>query len=147
MPNYGFKAYDKSSEIHFSKYNNSSFIRPDKDKPLPLLKNVDYSFNYRNIALEHDNNSIKFTLSADIIRDFKNKNLRFNFVPVVLNRSCSCVVNYADLYQRINKWNGKDNIVFYIRIIPLNLTTYFQYITRTTTDEKVGAIMIIGFRE
>lgn len=144
---YGFSAYDKSSEIYFAKYTNSTILRPDKDKQLPNLSNIDYNFRPTTEALRNDPNSIKFTIPSDIIRHFKSNNIKPNFIPVVLKTSCTCVLNYAELYKSIDNWDWRSDITFYIRIVPLSLTAYFQRIMRTGDKEKVSAVMIVGFKE
>lgn len=142
MPNYGFKVYGKSSEIHFSKYNNGIILAPDTDRPLPELVKIDFNFNPNTLP---DHASIKFTLKRDTILYFKTNGLNFNFIPVVLSKHVASVLNHKSILDQLKNWNGKD-IVFYLRLIPLNLTTYNQYLQRFAENRKIRALIIVGFQ-
>ena len=144
---YGFSAYNKSSEVYFAKYVNTTVLRPDKDKQLPILKNIDYNFRPNAESLKHDPNSVKFTLPSDLIRYFKSNNIKPNFVPAISNLSCNCVLNYAELYKNIDNWDWRSNIIFYVRVVPVSLTAYFQRIRRLGGDSKVVVLIVVGFRE
>lgn len=144
---YGFSAYNRSSEIYFAKYINSIVLRPDGDKQLPNLRDINFEYNPSTDAMRSDPNSVKFTLPSHIISHFKSNNIKPNFIPFASNPVCTCVLNYAELYKSIDSWNGWSGITFYVRILPVSTTAFYQYIQRSGYGEKVGASMIVGFKE
>lgn len=142
MPDYGFKVYNKSSEVHFSKYNNGVILTPDTDRALPNFNDIDFNFNPNTLP---DHATVKFTLKRDTILYFKNNGLNFNFIPIVLGKSLASVLNHKAILDQLKNWNGND-ITIYLRLIPMNLTAYYQVIRRNGNNRKVKALIIVGFQ-
>ena len=151
MLNYGFKAYDQTSEIYFTQYNNQYVLTNPISKSIEQVRQIDLSVPYHKQYYE-------FLLPAEVIRFFKENNLKFSFIPICghLGDRFKCLytafINYYELYKDLDKWDGRSHINLKVYIRPRNLNTYYQIIRRLTEkdDRYMSATIyirvLVGFR-
>lgn len=138
MPKYGFTAYDRSSEIHFSKFNNQYILKPAPNQDYIYLKDLDYGRNHRE----------RFILPHAVIKYFKDNDLNFHFLPVAIIKPTyyHVVIDTVDVFRKLDNWRGGD-IDLYLYYIPKSTSIFFQYIRRLSNDDRkvCQAKIIVGF--
>lgn len=151
MLNYGFKAYDKTSEIYFTQYNNQYVLNKPISKSIDQVRQIDLSLPYHKQYWE-------FLLPAEVIHFFRENNLKFAFIPICgysgdrFKCLYTALINYYDLYKDLDKWDGRSHIIFKVYIRPRNLTTYYQIIRRLTEEDDrnmsatINIRVLVGFR-
>ena len=141
MSAYGFSVHDKSSEIHFSKYNNNLLLKSDD---YVLFGNVD--FNINTMSPESSRNVLRYTIPSHVVRYYKENNLIFSFIPVSLTDSVTGLVCHRHFLNQFNSWSG-GNITVCVVATPLNLTAYYQYIQRDNNNKRfVQMGLLVGFQ-
>lgn len=151
MPSYGFKASDLTSEIYFTQYNNQYILRRPVSQSIEYVRQID-------IGIPYDRQYVEFSLPAEVIRFFKDNNLKFSFIPICggsgdrLRNVYTGIINYHNLYRDLDRWDGRSNINFKVYIRPRNLTTYYQIINRMTDKDdrndmaRIHVSVLVGFR-
>ena len=151
MLNYGFKAYDQTSEIYFTQYNNQYVLNKPISKSIDQVRQIDLSLPYHKQYWE-------FLLPAEVIHFFRENNLKFAFIPICgysgdrFKCLYTALINYYDLYKDLDKWDGRSHIIFKVYIRPRNLTTYYQIIRRLTEEDDrnmsatINIRVLVGFR-
>lgn len=151
MPNYGFKAYDLSSETYFTQFNNQYMITQ------PVARTIDY-VRQIDMELPYDRQYLEFVLPAWIIRFFKENGLKFAFIPLVgvgggrFNSLYTGIMNYQQLYRDLDNWDWRSDIRFKVYIRPRNLSVYAQIIRRMRdyddrkADAQINIRVLVGFR-
>lgn len=151
MPNYGFKAYDLSSETYFTQFNNQYMITQ------PVARTIDY-VRQIDMGLPYDRQYLEFVLPAWIIRFFKENGLKFAFIPLAgvdggrFNSLYTGIMNYQQLYRDLDNWDWRSDIRFKVYIRPRNLSVYAQIIRRMRdyddrkADAQINIRVLVGFR-
>lgn len=151
MPNYGFKAYDLSSETYFTQFNNQYMITK------PVARTIDY-VRQIDMGLPYDRQYLEFVLPAWIIRFFKENGLKFAFIPLAgigdgrFNSLYTGIMNYQQLYRDLDNWDWRSDIRFKVYIRPRNLSVYAQIIRRMRdyddrkADAQINIRVLVGFR-
>lgn len=151
MPNYGFKAYDLSSETYFTQFNNQYMIKQ------PVARTIDY-VRQIDMGLPYDRQYLEFVLPAWIIRFFKENGLKFAFIPLAglgdgrFNSLYTGIMNYQQLYRDLDNWDWRSDIRFKVYIRPRNLSVYAQIIRRMRdyddrkADAQINIRVLVGFR-
>lgn len=151
MPNYGFKAYDLSSETYFTQFNNQYMITQ------PVARTIDY-VRQIDMGLPYDRQYLEFVLPAWIIRFFKENGLKFAFIPLTgvgggrFNSLYTGIMNYQQLYRDLDNWDWRSDIRFKVYIRPRNLSVYAQIIRRMRdyndrkADAQINIQVLVGFR-
>ena len=151
MPNYGFKAYDLSSETYFTQFNNQYMITQ------PVARTIDY-VRQIDMGLPYDRQYLEFLLPAWIIRFFKENGLRFAFIPIAgvggadFGSLYTGIMNYQQLYRDLDNWDWRSDIRFRVYIRPRNLSVYAQIIRRMRdyddrkADAQINIRVLVGFR-
>nr|DAK68757.1 MAG TPA: hypothetical protein [Caudoviricetes sp.] len=151
MSKYGFKAYDRTSEIYFTQYNNQYVLTKPVSKSIEYVRQIDLSVPYNKQYYE-------FLLPAEVIHFFRENNLKFAFIPMCgyFGDSNKCLytalINYYDLYKELDRWDGRSHITFKVYIRPRNLTVYAQIIRRLTERDdrnmsaNINIRVLVGFR-
>lgn len=153
MPNYGFKAYDYNSEIYFTQYNNQYVLRNAISKSIEYVRQID-------MGVSHHTQYWEFLLPAEVIRFFKDNDLKFAFIPIAgvgnggqpFKSLYTGIINYYDLYKELDRWDGRSHITFKVYIRPRSLSVYYQIIRRlrNSDDRKADAQIyiqvLVGFR-
>ena len=151
MPNYGFKAYDLSSETYFTQFNNQYMIREPVARTIKYVREID-------MGLPYDRQYLEFVLPAWIIRFFKENNLKFAFIPIAgvggvsFKSLYTGIMNYQQLYRDLDNWDWRSDIRFKVFIRPRNLSVYAQVIRRMRdyddrkADAQINIRVLVGFR-
>lgn len=151
MPNYGFKAYDLSSETYFTQFNNQYMITQPVARTIDYVRQIDMGLPYNRQYLE-------FVLPAWIIRFFKENGLKFAFIPLAgvggrrFNSLYTGIMNYQQLYRDLDNWDWRSDIRFKVYIRPRNLSVYAQIIRRMRdyddrkADAQINIRVLVGFR-
>ena len=151
MPNYGFKAYDLSSETYFTQFNNQYMITQPVARTINYVRQID-------MGLPYDRQYLEFVLPAWIIRFFKENGLKFAFIPLAgvgdgrFNSLYTGIMNYQQLYRDLDNWDWRSDIRFKVYIRPRNLSVYAQIIRRMRdyddrkTDAQINIRVLVGFR-
>lgn len=151
MPNYGFKAYDLSSETYFTQFNNQYMIREPVARTIEYVRQID-------MGLPYDRQYLEFVLPAWIIRFFKENNLKFAFIPIAgvegvnFKSLYTGIMNYQQLYRDLDNWDWRSDIRFKVFIRPRNLSVYAQIIRRMRdyddrkVDAQINIRVLVGFR-
>lgn len=153
MSNYGFKAYDRTSEIYFTQYNNQYVLTKPISRSIEYVRQID-------MGLPYDRQYLEFVLPAWIIRFFKENGLKFAFIPIAgvggggqpSKSLYTGIINYYDLYKELDRWDGRSHIKFKVYIRPRSLSVYYQIIRRlrNSDDRKADAQIyihvLVGFR-
>lgn len=153
MSSYGFKAYDLSSEIYFTQFNNQYMIKHPVAKTIEYVRQIDMGVSYEKQYFE-------FILPAWIIRFFKENNLKFAFIPITgagnggqhFKSLYTGIINYYDLYKELDRWDGRSHITFKVYIRPRSLSVYAQIIRRLRdsddrkADAQINIQVLVGFR-
>lgn len=145
MSNYGFTAYEKSSEKEFSRYNNQYILRP-VERNIVLVQDISYMVNLAEV--EKYPSKHKFRLPEHLIRLFKNNGWQFHFLPIPNEEQALYIpiIDLKPLFKKLKDWKGGD-IDFYVFYVPKNTTIYFQQIARMRNDRKhCGSLVLIGFQ-
>jgi hypothetical protein len=149
MPNYGFRAYEKSSEKEFTQANNQYMLRATDHSGTPFVRDIDYNIDFGNLPKEK--RKTVFTLPKSIISEFKNNGWEFHFIPMPFDQGKDLyyipIIDLVDIQQKLKNWDGND-IIFNVYYVPKNLTIYFQQIRRWIQDHniKCGCFILVGFR-
>lgn len=151
MSNYGFKAYDRTSEIYFTQYNNQYVLTKPISRSIEYVRQID-------MGVSHHNQYWEFLLPAEVIRFFRENNLKFSFIPICgyfgdrFKCLYTALINYYDLYKELDRWDGRSHITFKVYIRPRNLTVYAQIIRRLTEkydrdmSANINIRVLVGFR-
>lgn len=149
MPNYGFRAYDKSSEKEFTQANNQYLLRAIDHSQTPYLKDIDYNIDFAN--LPNEKRKTVFKLPKSMISEFKNKGWDFHFIPVPFDKFSDLrylpIIDLNSIWEKLRNWDGND-IIFNVYYVPKNLTIYFQNIARLrdTDTHKCGCHILLGYK-
>lgn len=153
MSSYGFKAYDLSSEIYFTQFNNQYMIKHPVAKTIEYVRQIDMGVSYEKQYFE-------FILPAWIIRFFKENNLKFAFIPIAgygnggqnFKSLYTGIINYYQLYRDLDNWDWHSDIRFKVFIRPRSLSVYAQIIRRLgisddrKADAQINITVLVGFR-
>lgn len=151
MSSYGFKAYDLSSEIYFTQFNNQYKILHPVARTIEYVRQIDMGVSYEKQYVE-------FILPAWIIRFFKENDLKFAFIPLTgagsqnFKSLYTGIINYYQLYRDLDNWDWHSDIRFKVFIRPRSLSVYAQIIRRLRdsddrrADAQVNIHVLVGFR-
>ena len=148
MSNYGFRAYDKSSEKEFTQANNQYILRGNHSQT-PYVKDIDYHIDFGNLPKE--NRKTVFTLPKSIISEFKNNGWELHFITMPYDRGADLyyipIIDLPNIYRKLKDWDGND-IVFNVYYVPKNLTIYYQDIRGRLKDRllKCDCFILVGYK-